>query len=776
MKYLLYRVPTLLLAAIVGLIVSSSAFGQATIVIENGDAAGVGFNDATSVAPVGGNSGTTLGQQRLIAFQAAATIWGATVSSTPTITIHATWSSTMTCTASSGILGAAGNAGNIYRDFSGAVPGTWYGNALANALSGFDRNGASPEINATFNLKLGTPGCIENAHWYYGLDNNHGANGIDLVTVLIHEFAHGLGFQTFTDSDTGVQAFGFPSIYDRFLFDNTAGKTWAQMTTDAERQASAINTNNLVWNGPQVTTDVPSVLSSAGTPRLRVNSPPGIARNYSIGTATFGPALTSGGVTANVAQASPADGCAAIGAAVSGKIALIDRGPTGSPCAFVVKAKNAQDAGAVGVIIADNVSSSSPPGMSGSDPTITIPSVSITLADGNAIKAQLGSGVNATLLLDTSTFAGADQLGHALMFAPNPYVGGSSVSHWDNSEFPNQLMEPSINTDLSHSVTKPQDLTLSLLKDIGWPTGTPPPPPSPTPTPSPPPNDSFANAQVVSSCSGSVTGTNIAATKEAGEPNNPDSPTSTRSVWYRWQAPSTGSATIDTHGSDFDTVLAVYTGSSVNALTLVANNDDAVPNSDLTSTVTFSATQGTIYRIAVNGFDNSSNGGDTGNITLNWTAAGCTSPTVQLSASSYSVGEGAGSAQITVTRSDTSGAATVDYRTTDTDTFTVGCATKQGSAYGRCDFATVVGTLSFGAGDASKTFFVPIIDDAYAEGNETFSVVLSNPTGATLGSTATATVTIIDNDAVDGTNPILLTNDTGIAFFVRQHYLDFLGR
>ncbi len=261
MKYLLYRFPTLLLTVFVGLIVASPAFGQATIVIENADTAGVGFNDTTAVAPVGGNSGNTLGQQRLIAFQAAANIWGATISSTPTITIHATWSSTMTCTASSGVLGAAGNSGNIYRDFSSSVPGTWYGNALANALSGFDRNGASPEINATFNLKLGTTGCLETLHWYYGVDNNHGSTGVDLVAVLIHEFAHGLGFQTYTNASTGVQAFGFPSIYDRFLFDNTAGKTWAQMTTDAERQASAINTNNLVWNGPQVTTDVPSVLS-----------------------------------------------------------------------------------------------------------------------------------------------------------------------------------------------------------------------------------------------------------------------------------------------------------------------------------------------------------------------------------------------------------------------------------------------------------------------------------------------------------------------------------
>ena len=770
MKYSLTRLSTLLLAAIVGLIVSSSAFGQATIIIENGDAAGVGFNDPTAVAPVGGNSGTTLGQQRLIAFQAAASIWGASISSTPTITIHATWEA-LICSASSGVLGSAGNSGNIYRNFSGSVPGFWYGNALANALSGTDRNGTSPEITARFNVNLGNSDCLATLHWYYGLDNNHGTNGVDLVTVLIHEFAHGLGFQTFTNSSTGAQAFGFPSIYDNFLFDNTAGKTWAQMTTDAERQASAINTNKLVWNGPQVTSDVPLVLT--GTPRLKVNAPPGIAGNYTVGTATFGPALTSAGVTANVAQASPADGCTAIGGAVSGKIALIDRGT----CFFVVKVKNAQDAGAVGVIIADNMSSSTPPGMGGTDPTITIPSVSITMTDGNTIKAQLGSGVNATLQLDPSSTAGADSLGHPLMYAPNPVVGGSSVSHWDTSESPNQLMEPSINDDLTHSVTTPEDLTRSLLKDIGWPTGTPPPAPSPTPTPSPPPNDNFANALVVNGCAGSVTGTNIAATKEAGEPNNPDSSTSTKSVWYQWQAPSTGSVTIDTHGSDFDTVLAVYTGSSVSALTLVANNDDAVSGSDLTSTVTFSATQGTVYRIAVNGFDNAMDGGDTGNIKLNWAESGCTLPnTVRFSTTDYPIGEGQGAVVVSVVRTDSTGATTVDLRTADTDTFTVGCATKQGSAYGRCDFATIVTTVTIPAGQLSTNVLVPIIDDAYAEGSETFSVVLSNPTGATLGSPSTATVTINDNEAVDGTNPILLTNDAGIAFFVRQHYLDFLGR
>jgi subtilisin family serine protease len=160
-------------------------------------------------------------------------------------------------------------------------------------------------------------------------------------------------------------------------------------------------------------------------------------------------------------------------------------------------------------------------------------------------------------------------------------------------------------------------------------------------------------------------------------------------------------------------------------------------------------------------------------------AAG-SSTTIQFSAASYSVGEGDGEAQITVIRTgDTSGPSTVDYRTTDTDTFTVSCAdtvNNHGSAYARCDFATVVGTLSFAAGETTKAFGVPIIDDALAEGNETFNVVLSNPTGAALGSPSMATVTIIDNDAVNGPNPILQTNGAGVAFFVRQHYLDFLGR
>ena len=619
------KFPALLLTLIVGLMAASTAFASATIVIQNADPAGSGFNDPTPVTPIGGNGGTTLGQQRLNAFQFAASVWGATLTSGPTITIRANWAALSGCTASAGPLGQAG-AASTARNFPNApFVDTLYPIALANALANSDLNGASPEITAQFNSNLGTTSCLNGLHWYYGLDNSDSdaANGIDLVTVLIHEFGHGLGFQTFTSTLSGAQANGFPSAFDRFLRDDSTGKTWTQMT-DAERVASAINTNNLVWSGPQVLSDVPNVL---GTPRLRINSPPAIAGNYQVGTAAFGAKLTSAGVTAGVVQAlDPADGSGAAttdgcspltnGGAVSGKIALIDRGS----CNFTVKVKNAQNAGAVGVLIANNVTGNSPPGLGGSDPTITIPAVGITQADGNTIKNQLANGVSATVFLDGSAAGGADAAGRPRMYAPNPREPGSSVSHWDTSEFPNQLMEPNINLDLTHSVTPPQDLTFSLLRDIGWCSGcAQPPPPSPTPTPTVPANNDFANAQIISGCSGTITGSSNLATKEAGEPNHePGGNAGGGSVWYQWQAPSTGNVTITTLGSNFDTLLAVYTGNSVGALTALAKNDDVDTNAGIvTSTVTFAATAGTVYKIAVDGFD-----GDTGNVVLNWT--GCT--------------------------------------------------------------------------------------------------------------------------------------------------------
>src|SRR6266550_2747037 len=169
---------TALFSLVVALSASSSAFGAATIVILNSDAPGVGFNDTTVVAPVGGNSGTTRGQQRLIAFQAAANKWGATLDSSVTITIKAQWTA-LTCTASSAVLGSAG-AIQIWRNFTGArFTGTWYNESLTGKIAGVDPDSATAEINANFNVNLGNAGCLTGTFFYLGLDNNHGTN-IDL--------------------------------------------------------------------------------------------------------------------------------------------------------------------------------------------------------------------------------------------------------------------------------------------------------------------------------------------------------------------------------------------------------------------------------------------------------------------------------------------------------------------------------------------------------------------------------------------------------------------
>ena len=128
--------------------------------------------------------------------------------------------------------------------------------------------------------------------------------------------------------------------------------------------------------------------------------------------------------------------------------------------------------------------------------------------------------------------------------------------------------------------------------------------------PARPPNDDFANRIALSGFVVSVTGQNTNATKEPGEPDHAGN-SGGKSVWWTWTAPADGTTTIATTGSSFDTLLAVYTGSTVSALSLVASNDDELPGV-LTSRLSFSAQAGTAYQIAVDGW-----GGASGSIVLN---------------------------------------------------------------------------------------------------------------------------------------------------------------
>ncbi len=124
-------------------------------------------------------------------------------------------------------------------------------------------------------------------------------------------------------------------------------------------------------------------------------------------------------------------------------------------------------------------------------------------------------------------------------------------------------------------------------------------------------NDAFANRYVLTGQSTSAFGKNVEFTGEANEPNHASGATELASAWWQWTAPISGTVTINTLESWFDTTLAAYTGSTVDALTLIAENDD-ISEGNLQSQISFFAAAGTNYSIAVDGY-----GGKVGGISLN---------------------------------------------------------------------------------------------------------------------------------------------------------------
>jgi hypothetical protein len=125
----------------------------------------------------------------------------------------------------------------------------------------------------------------------------------------------------------------------------------------------------------------------------------------------------------------------------------------------------------------------------------------------------------------------------------------------------------------------------------------------------PPANDDFAAATILA-VDGTLLGTNVDATEEPGEPDHAGNPGGA-SVWFEWTAAADGFLSLDTVGSDFDTLLAVYTGSSVDALTQLGSNDDF--NGLQSAINNLPVSTGTVYAIAVDGFSAA-----TGQVTLNW--------------------------------------------------------------------------------------------------------------------------------------------------------------
>ena len=449
---------------------------SAHITIINTDGPNEGFNDPAPAVPVGGNPGTTKGQQRLIAFQFAADVWGAALDSNVDIQITASFDPL-----GANVLGAAAARFSINNFNDLAAPGFPGGDANTNYHAALADKRAGVDLAAALGLGAAFPEIIaqfsSDFDFYLGLDNNHGVKN-DLVVVLLHELGHGLGFSSFLSRTTGNTPGGFTDPYLNNTLDGSTNTPFPALlvppATGATRLAAIQKVDQIVWTGGNVAAAVPTTLLF-GRPQLDAPTLPSIDGSR-YGTAAFGAPIPATGITGTVVVANdgiaaagggtPTDACEpltpASAAAVAGKIALVDRGL----CGFIVKVKNAQNAGAIAVLVADNAPDNPPAGLGGVDPTITISSARVLRATGDAIKAA--GPVTVTIGVNAARRAGTDLADRPQLYASTPIAPGSTLNHWDPIAFKNLLMEPAINPDLTHNLIAPFDTTLAEMHDMGW--------------------------------------------------------------------------------------------------------------------------------------------------------------------------------------------------------------------------------------------------------------------------------------------------------------------
>lgn len=297
-----------------------------------------------------------------------------------------------------------------------------------------------------------------------------------------------------------------------------------------------------------------------------------------------------------------------------------------------------------------------------------------------------------------------------------------------------------------------------------------------------PGNDAFASASALSGAAATVTGSTVGSTRENGEPTHAGVGGGISS-WWVWTAPQSGSVTLSTAGSSFDTVLAVYSGNSVSALTQIAANDDDETAGVLTSVATFTAVSGTTYRIAVDGYN-----GAAGSVrlTLALVAASGTAPTISQQPASQSVSVGA-SAQFSVSATGTAplayqwrlNGANIPGGTAATLVLPSVVAGSAGSysvvvsnAFGSVTSSNA--TLTVGATNAPPAITSqPQPVSVGAGGTATFSVTVSSATavsyqwrfnGANISGATGATLTINNvGNANAGAYSVVVTNSGGSA-------------
>ncbi|HET6145926.1 MAG TPA: PA domain-containing protein [Polyangia bacterium] len=435
----------------------------ATFIVNNLDPPGLGFNDATPATAVGDNPGVTVGEQRQIAFQFAADVWGKVLDSPVPIVVDAHFAP-LECTGGLIILGHA-RAQTIVasvppRDIiPGLPPNILFPQPLADRLAGVDLDPGIADLVATFNG--GLRDCDPNTDWYYGLDSQAGSL-TDLVEVVVHELAHGLGFATNVDYATGAFNLGIPDAFSIHVFDNSLGLSWLEMT-DAQRLASMRNVRHLVWDGANVRRLAPLKLER-GSPVMAVQ-PALLELDGNLSETNFGPTLLQRSVTGPLVIGSPIAGCGSLAARAGGIFLLAG----GRVCSPLNQADFASRAGAAALLLADP-NGFAPPSSLELPPdqirllSVGIPVVTLSRADGQRLIDGISSAPTLTLGIDATLLTGADAEGRPYLYATDPVRPGSTVSHWDPLARPDLIEEPEAGYQHPHDVT----LEAALLQDIGW--------------------------------------------------------------------------------------------------------------------------------------------------------------------------------------------------------------------------------------------------------------------------------------------------------------------
>lgn len=464
-----------ILAAHVAIVVAlaSPLARAADIVLVNEDAAGIGLNDPTPAVPVGGNPGTTLGQQRQIAYQYAMDLWGALLKSNAQVRVQASFAP-LECTPGRIVLGQAGSIGSV---FGTQVPGAkfqsaWYPIALANALAGQDLDIDDDDISTAFSSALDLPACraIGSPGWYYGLrgngDNPTGKS--NFLNVIMHEIGHGLGV---SGSSFRRSPWNYASRSNRF--DKSMGEI-----TSANLSTAIVTPGDVVWTGALA--NPTARLMADHRLALQISAPQ--QGSYDIAPAYFGNTDPARFPSAEIVvvqdeavpgQAASSRGCDGVDgqpkianrAALNGKIALVDRNTV---CRTGVQAVNVQKYGAIGLISVSNEPGdpiTPAPGQVASQ--VAIPVIGVSRPTGAVLRAA-GPVLSAGLLTDAARFYGLDAANRLRLYTPATNQPGSTFSHVDTDMSPNALMEPRESYSLTSHIFI--DVALDMFEDMGWPT------------------------------------------------------------------------------------------------------------------------------------------------------------------------------------------------------------------------------------------------------------------------------------------------------------------